>query len=172
MKVKNKIILIASIVVFVLIGIPAVINLGTTSYCNFIQSDDCVIYSISLIPNFRHVFDDMSGKNESQKLYDKSPATCNDFTGKPDSQCFLNALQECRYASIKNMQYSVEGDPIYYHAYIDVDDCLPRYNMDAKQDRFAGQNNKEIALICDDAQLDRNGILFTCKDESYIFFSE
>ena len=169
MKTRNKIVLIVSVTIVVLIGIPALINLATTSYCNAVQSDDCVVYSISLVPNFNRAFDDMLYKDKSHRLYDKSPATCNDFTGKPDSQCFLNALQECKYASIKNMNHSVEGDPIYYYAYIDVDDCLPRYSMDARQDRFAGQDSKEIAVICDDVKLDSNGILFTCEDESYLF---
>ena len=170
MNTRNKIILIASITIVVLVGVPALINMATTSYCNAVQSEDCVIYSISLIPNFGHALDDMLYIDKSQRLYDKSPATCNDFTGKPDSQCFLNALQECSHASIKNMQYSVEGDPIYYYAYIDVDDCLPRYSMDARQDRFAGQDSKELALVCDDAELDSDGILFTCEGESYLFF--
>ena len=172
MKTRNKIVLIISITIVVLIGIPALINMATTSYCNSIQSDNCVVYSISLIPNFGHAFNDMLGKDKSQRLYDTSPATCNDFMGKPDGPCFVNALQECRHASIKNMHYSVEGDPVYYYAYIDVDDCLPRYSVDARQDRFAGQNNKEFASICDDAKLDKNGILFTCVDESYLFFLE
>ena len=170
MKTRNKIILITSIAIVVLVGIPALINLATTSYCNSVQSDDCVIYSISLIPNFGHAFDDMLYKDKSKRLYDTSPATCNDFTGKADGQCFLKALQECRHASIKNMNHSVEGDPIYYYAYIDVDDCLPRYSVDARQDRFAGQDSKELAVVCDDAKLDINGILFTCEDESHLFF--
>ena len=170
MKNRNKIVLIASIAIAVLIGIPALINLATTSYCNAVQSDDCVVYSISLVPNFGRALDDVIYKDKSQRLYDKSPATCNDFAGKPDGQCFVDALQECRHASIKNMQYSVEGDPIYYYAYIDVDDCLPRYSMDARQDRFAGQDSKELATICDAAKLDSNGILFTCEDETYLFF--
>ena len=170
MKTRNKIILIASVTIAVLIGIPALINLATPSYCNAAQSDDCVVYSISLVPNFGRTLDDVIYKDKSQRLYDTSPATCNDFAGKPDSQCFLDALQECRHASIKNISHSVEGDPIYYYAYIDVDDCLPRYSMDARQDRFAGQDSKELAVVCDDAELDRNGILFTCEDESYLFF--
>ena len=172
MKTRSKIVLIASMTIVVLVGVPALINLATTSYCNSVQTDDCVIYSISLIPNFGFVFDDMLYKDKSQRLYDKSPATCNNFTGKVDSQCFLNALQECRYASIKNMHHSVEGDPIYYYAYIDVDDCLPRYSMDSRQDKFAGQDSKELAVICDEAKLDSNGILFTCDDKSYLFFLE
>ena len=67
------------------------------------------------------------------------------------------------------MNHSVEGDPIYYYAYIDVDDCLPRCSLNARQDRLAGQDSKEIAVIYDDVKLDSNGILFTYEDESYLF---
>ena len=169
MKTRNKVFLIAIILFSGLIVIPATISIGSTFYCNSVASGDCIVYSISLLPNFRPVIDEVLGKDESQRQYDTSPATCNNIMGKPDGKCFVKSFQECKHASIKNKLYAVEGDPIFYYAYIDVDDCLLRYHVDLRQDGTTDNDPQDFrGFVCSDIQLNDHELSFQCEDERLV----
>ena len=96
MKARGKIILIAVILFVGLVVIPTTISVGSTYYCNSIYPEFCESYSISLIPNVRPMIDALS-KEEPQRQYDTTPATCNDFMGKPDGECFVKSFEECKH---------------------------------------------------------------------------
>ena len=166
MKTRNKIILIVAILILGFIVIPSIITLGSTFYCNSIHPAECVSYSISLLPNFRPFVDTILDKEESQRQYDTTPATCNDILGNPNGECFVKAFEECKHASIKNTVSTFEGDPVFFYAYIDIDDCKIRYSIDNRQDRFSSMSEQQFhSAICTKVHLDDNDLSFQCGDE-------
>ena len=166
MKTRNKIILIAAILISGFIVIPSTITLGSTFYCNSIYPEECVSYSISLIPNFRPFMDTVLDDEEGQRQYDTTPATCNDILGKPDGGCFVEAFEKCKHASIKNMVNTIEGDPVFLYAYIDIDDCKIRHSVDSRLDRFSNMSDQTLqSIICTKVQLNGYDLSFQCGDE-------
>jgi hypothetical protein len=166
MKTRNKIILIVSILILGFIVIPYAISLTSTFYCNSIYPEECESYSISLIPNFRPFVDTVLDKEEGQRQYDTTPATCNDILGKPDGECFVKAFENCKHASIKNMINTIEGDPVSLYAYIDVDDCKIRHSVDTRLDRFSSMSDQTLqSIICTKVQSDGYDLSFQCGDE-------
>jgi len=122
MKTRYKIILIGVILISIFVVIPSVITLISSSYCQSIFPVECMSYSISLIPNFGFVFSDVLWwMTDADKTYNAIPTTCNNILGKPDGECFVNAFENCEYASIKNMHSTVEGDQVYSEAHIETD---------------------------------------------------
>ena len=165
MKTRNKIILITAILIVGLVVIPSVISVGSTYYCNSVYPQECVSYSISLIPNFRPIADSILYEEESQRQYDTTPATCNDFMGEPDGDCFVKAFEECKHASIKNKFKTIEGDPVFVYAYIDVDDCMIRYSVDLRMDRFSSDPDQTFhSYLCTSVQPSEYELSFQCGD--------
>jgi hypothetical protein len=166
MKTRNKIILILMVLTMGLIVIPSGISIISPIYCNDIYPTECVTYSISLIPNFRPFIDTVLDKDEGQRQYDATPATCNDITGKPDGQCFVKSFENCEHASIKNTVHTMEGDPVFLYASIDVDDCQLSYHTDLRLDRFSSQIDQTFhSEICMKVELDDDELIFQCGDE-------
>lgn len=165
MKTRNKIILIITILIVGLIVIPSGISIISPVYCNSIYPAECVTYSISLIPNFRPFVDTVLDK-EGQRQYDATPATCNDIiTGKPDGQCFVNAFEKCEHASIKNTVSTVEGDPVFLYAYVDVDDCKIHHSLDLRLDRFSSKSDQTFhSFVCTSVQPNDYGLSFQCGE--------
>ena len=166
MKTRNKIILIAAILILGFVVIPSTITLGSTFYCNSIHPEECASYSISFLPNFRPFVDTVLDKEEGQRQYDTTPATCNNIMDKPDGECFVKAFEECKHASIKNMVNTVEGDLVFLYAYIDIDDCKIHHSTDLRLDRFSSQIDQTFqSVICTKVELDDNKLTFQCGDE-------
>ena len=172
MKTRNKIILIIATLIVGLIIIPYGISILSPIYCNSIHPTECVTYSISLIPNFRPFVDTVLDKEEGQRQYDTTPATCNDIiTGKPDGQCFVKSFEKCEHASIKNMVSTVEGDPVFLYAYIDIDDCKIHHSVDLRLDRFSSIHDQTFqSIVCTQVQSEDNGLSFHCGDEQRMLF--
>lgn len=95
--------------------------------------------------------------------YNATGTTCNDTLGKPDVDCFLNAFEECKSASIKNKVNTVEGDPIFLYADI-MSDCQISVRIDNSLDKFSGKLTEDA--ICFDVKLDEiaKHLLFSCDD--------
>jgi len=167
MKNRNKIILVITILTVGLIVIPSGISIISPIYCDSIDSTECVTYSISLIPNFRPFVDTVLDKEEGQRQYDTTPATCNDIiTGKPNGQCFVKSFEKCEHASIKNTVSTVEGDPVFLYAYIDIDDCKIRHSVDLRLDRFSSMSDQTFqSTVCTQVQSDDHDLFFQCGDE-------
>ena len=167
MKTRNKIILIISILIVGLIVIPSGISIISPIYCNNMHYAECEIYSISLIPNFRPFVDTVLDKEEGQRQYDTTPATCNAIiTGKPNGQCFVNAFEKCEHASIKNTVSTIEGDPVFLYAYIDIDDCKIRHSVDLRLDKFSNISDQTFqSTICTQVQSGDHNLSFQCGDE-------
>jgi hypothetical protein len=106
-------------------------------------------------------------KEEGQRQYDTTPATCNDIiTGKPDGECFVKSFEKCEHASIKNTVSTVEGDPVFLYAYIDIDDCKIRHSVDLRLDRFSSMSDQTFqSTICTQVQSDDTDLSFQCGDE-------
>jgi len=166
MKTRNKLILIAAILISGFIIMPTTITLGSTFYCNSIYPVECMSFSISLIPNFRPFVDTVLDKEEGQRQYDTTPATCNDIFGKPDGECFVKAFEKCEHASIKNIVHTIEGDPVFLYASIDVDDCQLGFHTDQRLDRFSSQVDQTFhSEICTKVELDEYKLTFLCNNE-------
>ena len=148
-----------------LIVIPSGISTLSPIYCNVIYPAECVSYSISLIPNFRPLVDGIMDKEESQRQYDTTTATCNNvITGKPDGKCFVNSFEACKHASIKNKISTFEGDPVFLYAYIDVDDCKIRHMTDLRLDEFSSMSDRMFhSSLCTNVQSDENNLYFECE---------
>ena len=166
MRTRHKIILIMTILIMGLVVIPSGISILSPIYCNSVHPTECITYSISLIPNFRPFVDTVLDKEEGQRQYDTTPATCNDITGKPDGQCFVKSFEKCEHASIKNKVSTIEGDPVFLYAYIDIDDCKIRHSVDLRLDRFSSISDQTFqSTICTKVQSDGHDLSFQCGDE-------
>jgi len=108
----------------------------------------------------------------SFKEYMEYQATCNDIQGKPDAQCFIESFEKCEYATMKNMVYSVEGDPVFSYAEIIEDGCQLVLTIDDRLDKH-GHNSLLDGIVCTDVRLSETGQLLevTCDDsgDSYGF---
>ena len=99
--------------------------------------------------------------------YEAVEATCNAAGAEPDGTCFINAFDECRSASIKQMLFSFEGDPIFYYAHvIQSEPCTIRFTIDTSQDVWGGQNKGLHHKICTDATVDAHHIYLLCPDDN------
>ena len=147
-----------------LIVIPSGISILSTVYCSSIYPTECVTYSVSLIPNFKPLLDNVLDKEEGQRQYDTTPATCNDvLTGKPDGQCFTDSFETCKHASVKNTVNTVEGDPVFLYAYIDVDDCKIRHMTDLRLDEFSSMSDRTFhSTLCTNVEFDDHNLYFEC----------
>lgn len=165
MKTRTNIILIMMVLIVGLMVIPSSISILSSMYCNNIHPTECVIYSISLIPNFRPFVDTVIDKEEGQRQYDTTPVTCNDISGKPDAQCFVKSFEKCEHASIKNMVHTMEGDLVFVYAYVDVDDCKIHHSVDLRLDRFSSRDDQIFqTMICTDLKLENTQLFFQCGD--------
>ena len=166
MKTKNRIILAVLVSAACLVVIPSGISIVSPIYCNSIYPVECVTYSVSLIPNFGPVVDGILDKEEAQRQYDTTPATCNDaLTGKPDGKCFLDSFESCRHASIKNSVNTFEGDPVFLYAYVDIDDCKIRHMIDLRLDEFSSIPDRTFhSSLCTNVKSDDHTLYFECDD--------
>ena len=171
MKTRKKIILIVTVLILGFIVIPSVISITSSLYCSSIYPEDCVTYSISLIPNFYFTFYDLPGISNAAKSFATIPTTCNDFMGKPDGKCFVKAFENCEYASIKNIHSTIEGDPIFSEAHIEIDGtCSITYSVDSRDDKWRDQNIDPISVkTCTGAQFSNDQIILECDGEQYGF---
>ncbi len=111
-------------------------------------------------------------KDDAIKNYQMLDTTCNDANGKPDAECFINAFDECKSATIKHMGSTFEGDPIFYYvAIMPEDSCQIHLEIDISQDKWKGIATKGIIQrTCTDIQLEEYKIQFQCGDDEYAFY--
>ena len=95
-------------------------------------------------------------------------ASCNNSTGQPDGECFVNAFENCESARIKQMGSTVEGDPIFYYATIMPEDsCKIHLEIDISLDKWKGIATEGIIQrTCTDVKLSEYHLDFQCGDES------
>lgn len=111
-------------------------------------------------PDFYH--EDIKIRN-----YNSFDATCK-IDGKPDGQCFIDAFENCEYATIKNDHPTIEGDPIFTFMTIKPEpQCLILYEHDNSLDKFAGNDKGYHQFKCYDVKFDPSGkrLLLSCLDE-------
>lgn len=125
----------------------------------------CILLLEILDNYFYDLIHDMR-KDNAIKNYQRIETTCND-DGKPDGECFTNAFDECKSATIKHMGSTFEGDPIFYYATILPDDsCQIQFKKDISQDRWKGVATKGlIQKTCTNVLLEKNKIQFQCHGE-------
>ena len=111
-------------------------------------------------------------KDNAIKNYQMVETTCNMDNGKPDGECFVNAFDECKYATIKHMDSTFDGDPVFYYAAVLPDDsCQIQFEKDISQDRWKGVATKGlIQKTCTDVLLEKNKIQFQCYDEDHTIY--
>lgn len=136
-----------------------------------------VILSVGvlLLEIFDNFFNDLiheMKKDNAVENYYLIETTCNDSTGKPDAECFTNAFDECKLATIKHMGSTVEGDPIFYYATIIPDDlCQIKLEKDISQDKWKGIATKGlIQKTCTDVLLEESRMKFQCHDGNHIIY--
>ncbi len=109
-------------------------------------------------------------RSNSIQNYDAIEATCNyyadDADQQPDGECFINAFDECKSASIKQMSFTFEGDPIFYHAQVVMSEpCTISFTVDTSQDQWGGSNKGIDQKICTDIILTNHDIILLCNDD-------
>ena len=73
--------------------------------------------------------------------YDSYPSTCNNLLGKPDADCFIQAFESCKPATIKDKSITVHGDPVFSYAQIVLrDGCNILFVVDDSLDAY-GHNS-------------------------------
>lgn len=172
MKTRYKIILIGMIIISTFIIIPSAITLISSSYCQSIFPVECVSYSISLLPDFGFVLSDaLWWMTDADKNYNAIHATCNDLLGKPDGKCFVNAFENCEYASIKNMHSTVEGNQVYSEAHIEIDGtCSITYAVFDRDSKWRDVYVSPVTVkTCTNAQLNHDQIILQCDDTQHVF---
>ncbi|MCV0367579.1 MAG: hypothetical protein K5798_10015 [Nitrosopumilus sp.] len=141
-------------------------------YCQSIVPVECVSYSISLLPDFGFVFSDVLWwMTDADKTYNAMHATCNDILGKPDGECFVNAFENCEYASIKNMHSTVEGNLVYSEAHIEIDGtCSITYAVFDQDSKWRDTTVSPVSVrMCTNVQLNNEQIFLQCDGEPYVF---
>ena len=96
--------------------------------------------------------------------YDLHPSTCNNLLGKPDADCFIQAFESCKLATIKNKSITVHGDPVFSYAQIVLrDGCNILFVVDDSLDAY-GHNSLLDGVLCTDARISDNGayLSFLC----------
>ena len=133
---------------------------------------ECVSYSISLIPDLGFAFSDVLWwMTDADKTYNAIHATCNDILGKPNGKCFVNAFENCEYASIKNMYSTVEGNQVYSEAHIEIDGtCSITYAVFDRDSKWRDATVSPVSVkTCTNAQLNHDQIILQCGDEQHVF---
>jgi len=95
---------------------------------------------------------------------------CNTFFIFPNGICFVTSYQICMTTQISKAIYTVEGDPVSFHAIISKDHknlCQIEYSIDSTQDRFGSGEIEHY--LCHDVKLSKNELLFQC-DRGEIYF--
>ena len=107
--------------------------------------------------------------SDSFARYDLYPSTCNNLLGKPDADCFIQAFESCKPATIKSKSNTVEGDPVFSYARIVLrDGCNILFVVDDSLDRY-GHNSLLDGVVCTDARISDQGnhIVFLCPIENH-----
>ena len=92
------------------------------------------------------------------------PSTCNNLLGKPDADCFIQAFESCKKATIKGQSITVHGDPVFSYAQIVLrDGCNILFVVDDSLDAY-GHNLLLDGVLCTDARISDNGayLSFLC----------
>jgi len=120
--------------------------------------------------NIGPICDDAGGLciSDGARRYAMMKATCNDSTGKPDGECFVNAFEKCESARIKQMSPTFEGDPIFFYATIvPADSCSIHFEIDTSLDKWGGVTKGISETTCTDVQLSKHHLDFQCGDEQH-----
>ena len=102
--------------------------------------------------------------SDSFARYDSHPSTCNNLLGKPDADCFMQAFESCKPATIKGKSITVHGDPVFSYAQTVLrDDCNILFIVDDSLDAY-GHNSLLDGVLCTDARISDNGayLSFLC----------
>ena len=102
--------------------------------------------------------------SDSFARYDLHPSTCNNLLGKPDADCFIQAFESCKPATIKGKSITVHGDPVFSYAQIVLrDGCNILFVVDDSLDAY-GHNSLLDGVLCTDARISDNGayLSFLC----------
>lgn len=176
MKTQYKI-LIASIPIisiFLFLQAPLIIGqpecndeiLDIDYDCDLWNNWDWVYYN--LFENYK-VFTDLDHA-KAIKEYSMIETSCNNSTGHLDSKCFVNSFEKCESASIKQMGYTFEGDPIFsYATIIPKQSCTIHFKMDVSLDKWKGIANPDIIEdTCTNIQLSEHKINLQCENAQRI----
>ena len=178
MKTKFKIIITSIVFISVLLFLQAPLIIGQPE-CNdeIINMDyDCNQWSNwdwiyhNLFANYGVLTDTGHVNAKAIKQYSTMETSCNNSTSYPDGGCFVDSFEKCESASIKQMGYTIEGDPIFSYATVMPEDsCTIHFKMDVSLDKWKGVANPGIIEdICTDVQLSEHKINFQCKNDQHI----
>jgi hypothetical protein len=120
---------------------------------------------------FRSMIHDIN-KDNAIKNYQTLETTCNDVNEKPNGKCFSDAFDECKFATIKHMGSTFEGDPVFYYATIvPGDSCQIHLKKDISHDKWKGiTTNGIMQRTCTGIHLEEHKMQFQCYDEEFTIY--
>jgi len=92
---------------------------------------------------------------------------CNDNSGEPDFECFVESFEKCQSATISITRNTIKGDPIFFSGIVIVKDgsCFLDFAIDSTQDRLS---SKEIThRVCSDVYFEDEFFTFECDDGKF-----
>lgn len=99
------------------------------------------------------------------EYYSMKNASCNNSQNYPDVECFIKSFEKCESASIKQLSYTIEGDPIFsYATVVPEDSCNILFESDNSQDTWGAPDKGLRKIMCTDVYLSDYNLIFQCED--------